>query len=117
MKNSLVEKNKKFDRRHARVRAKVSGTKERPRFSVFKSHKYIYAQLINDVMGHTLVASNTKNMKGKTPMLKAEELGTDIAEKAKKANIQKVVFDKSGYIFTGKIKIVADSARKAGLIF
>lgn len=117
MKNILVVKNKKFDRRHARVRAKISGTKDRPRFSIFKSHKYISAQLIDDEKGHTLVSSTTKNLKGKTPVQRAEELGVDIANKAKKVNIEKVVFDKSGYIFTGKIKVVADAARKAGLIF
>jgi large subunit ribosomal protein L18 len=117
MKSIIVKNNIKFDRRHARVRAKISGTKERPRFSIFKSHKYISAQLIDDMKGHTLVSGSTKSLKAGTPVARAEELGLDIAKKAKKANIEKVVFDKSGYIYTGKIKVVADAARKGGLIF
>ena len=106
-----------FARRKARVRAKIHGTSERPRFSIFKSHKYIYAQLINDDEGKTLVAADTREEKGKTPLEKAKHLGADIAKKAKAAKIAKVVFDRGGYIYTGKIKMVADAAREGGLEF
>lgn len=116
MANILKTKQQKFSRRKARTRAKISGTPERPRLSVFKSHKYIYAQIINDEKGHTLVASDTKKIKG-TPTEQAKMLGVDIAKKAKAANITKVVFDRGGYLYTGKIKVVADAAREGGLEF
>jgi len=115
--NTLQKKQVIFSRRKARVRAKISGTAERPRLAIFKSHKYIYAQLINDEKGHTLVASDTTLGKGKTPVERAKELGVDIAKKAKAAKISKIVFDRGGYIYTGKIKMVADAAREGGLEF
>lgn len=113
----LQKKDKMFARRKARIRAKIHGTAERPRLSIFKSHKYIYAQIINDDKGHTLVSSDSRKSKAKKPIEKAEEVGVEIAKKAKDAKITKVVFDRSGYIYTGKIKTVADAARKGGLEF
>lgn len=106
-----------FARRKARIRAKVNGTALRPRLAVFKSHKYIYAQIIDDVKGHTLVAADSRKGKGKTPVERAKELGVEIAKKAKAAKIDKVVFDRGGFLYTGKIKMVADAAREGGLVF
>jgi len=113
----LQKQDQIFARRKLRIRAKIHGTAERPRLSVFKSHKYIYAQIINDDKGHTLVAFDSKASKAKKPVERAVEVGVGIALKAKAAKITKVVFDRSGYLYTGKIKMVADAARKGGLEF
>lgn len=115
--NTLQKKQQIFARRKSRIRAKIRGTEERPRLAIFKSHKYIYAQIINDDKGHTLVCADTRTLKGKTPVERAKELGIEIAKKAKSAKIDKVVFDRGGYLYTGKIKMVADSAREGGLQF
>ena len=117
MKSLIQKNNEKFERRHARVRAKISGTKEMPRLSVFKSHKYIYAQIIDDTKGHTLADFNSRDAKGKTLSEKAKEVGTGIAKKAITAKIKKVVFDRGGYLYAGKIKLVAEGAREGGLEF
>lgn len=114
---TLQKQDKIFARRKLRIRAKIHGTAERPRLSIFKSHKYIYAQIINDDKGHTLVSFDSKLSKAKKPVERAEEVGVEIAKKAKTAKITKVVFDRSGYLYTGKIKMVADAARKGGLEF
>lgn len=116
MANILKTKQQKFLRRKTRTRAKISGTAERPRLSVFKSNKFIYAQIINDDKGFTLVATDSKELKG-TPTEQAKAVGVDIAKKAKAAKITKVVFDRGGYMYTGKIKVVADAAREGGLEF
>lgn len=106
--------------RHSRVRAKISGTPERPRLNVFRSNKNIYAQIIDDVNGVTLVSasSNAKdfdvsgsNKEG------ARKLGNIIAEKAKDKGITKVVFDRSGYVYHGRIQELAEGARESGLEF
>jgi len=116
--NSIIKKNnQKFERRHARVRAKISGTASRPRLSVFKSHRYMYAQLIDDTKGHTLASFSSKDVKGATPRDRAKEVGLGIAKKAIAIKIEAVVFDRSGYLYAGKIKIVADGAREGGLKF
>lgn len=104
-------------RRHARIRAKVSGTSKTPRLSVFKSNKYISAQLIDDEKGVTLASSSSKGSKGKTKGDKAREVGADIAKAAKTKKILKVVFDRGGFTYTGNIKTLAESARKGGLKF
>jgi large subunit ribosomal protein L18 len=117
MKSAITTQNKKFARRAARVRAKVNGTAERPRLSVFKSHRYIYAQIIDDVKGNTLVASSSKDVKGKSPADRAKEVGLDLAKKAMVAKIKKIVFDRGGYLYTGKIQLVAEGAREGGLEF
>ena len=117
MKTAIDIQNKKFERRHARVRAKISGTPERPRLSIFKSHTNIYAQIIDDTKGHTLVAFDSSKVKSKKPAERAKEVGAGIAKAALGKKIKKVVFDKSGYLYAGKIKLVADGAREGGLEF
>ena len=103
-------------RRHARVRAKISGTKDKPRLAVFKSNKYVYAQLIDDENSHTLVAATSKGS-DKKMMEQGAEVGKEIAKKAKDAGITTVVFDRGGFVFTGVIKALADNAREGGLEF
>lgn len=98
--------------RKKRVKAKLSGTTKRPRISVFRSNKSIYAQLIDDVSGKTLIsASNLKNKKS------PKEVGIDLAKKAKEAKITDAVFDKSGYKYHGQVKDLAEGAREGGLKF
>lgn len=110
-------KTQQRDRRRKRIRAKVFGTSDCPRLSVFRSNKYISAQIIDDSLGSTLAAATTKNMKGKNNTEKAKAVGADIAEQAKAKKISKVVFDRGGYIYTGSIAAVALGAREAGLKF
>lgn len=117
MKSIIKTQNKKFARRHARVRAKISGTAERPRLSIFKSHRYIYAQVIDDTKGNTLAAFSSKDAKGSRPADRAKEVGLGLAKKAVAAKIKKVVFDRGGYLYAGKIKLVAEGAREGGLEF
>ena len=116
----MINKNVKREarlRRHARVRKNVSGTKEMPRLNVFRSNKAIYAQVIDDVAGKTLVSSSSLELKlengGNVEAAKA--VGKDIAEKCKKSKINKVVFDRGGYLYHGRVAALADSAREAGL--
>ena len=100
-----------------KIRAKISGTKERPRLSVFRSNKFIYAQIIDDEKGRTVAeASDVKLGKG-TKTERAKEVGKMIAEACRGAKISKVVFDRNGFKYTGRIKLVADTARAAGLNF
>lgn len=100
-----------------KIRAKIYGTSERPRLSVFRSNKFIYAQIIDDAKGKTLLsASDLLGGKG-TKTERAKGVGKMIAEAALKAKIEKVVFDRNGFKYTGRIKLVADSAREAGLKF
>ena len=106
MKNSKKQPNRA--RRKARVRAKIFGTALRPRLSVFKSNTAIYAQVINDEKGTTLAAASGSD---------AAKVGAEIAKSAVAKKVKEVVFDRGGYIYTGKIKILADSARKGGLVF
>ncbi len=104
-------------RRHKRIRAKIFGTTEMPRLSVFKSNKYISAQVIDDLKGITLASAHSKDVKGKTMQEKSELVGTAIAEMAKGKKIIKVVFDRGGFIYTGNVKALAEGARKGGLQF
>jgi len=110
-------------RRAERVRKAVQGTVERPRLSVYRSNKHIHVQIVDDLAGHTLVAASTlsKELKGalKTGASKAaaRAVGKLIAEKAKAQGIQKVVFDRGGFLYHGRIKELADGAREAGLKF
>ena len=107
-------------RRHERVRAKISGTAERPRLCVFRSNKNIAVQVIDDVAGNTLVAASTldKEIKTKASNIEAaKEVGELIAKRAIKAGIKNVVFYRGGYIYHGKIKALAEAAREAGLEF
>ena len=114
---SIQKKQVIVPRRKARIRAKISGTAERPRLSIFKSHRYIYAQVIDDNVGKTLASADTRTLKAKTPLERAKELGLAIAKSARTAKIETVVFDRNGYQYGGKIKVVADAAREGGLKF
>lgn len=113
----LTSKTEKRNRRRNRIRARVIGTDARPRLAVFRSNKFVYAQLINDEAGKTLAAASTKELKAKTPLEKASELGKEIAKKAATLKITSIVFDRGGYLYTGKIKAVAEGARSGGLQF
>ena len=107
-------------RRHLRVRRKISGTAERPRLCVYRSNTNLYAQIIDDVAGNTLVAASTLDKEIKTKHANkeaAKELGTLIAKKAQAKNIKTVVFDRGGYIYHGIVKELADAAREGGLEF
>lgn len=110
-------------RRHKRIRKKVYGTSERPRLDIFKSINHIYAQIIDDSYGSTLVsaASIDKELKGKLStggnMEAAKKVGTLVAQRAIDKGIKKVVFDRGGYFYHGRIKTLADAAREAGLKF
>ncbi len=105
------------DRRRKRIRAKVSGTESCPRLAVFKSNAFIYAQLIDDENGKTLAAaSSLKNSKG-TKTDSAKAVGIEIAKIAKSKNIGKVVFDRGGFIYTGRVRALAEGAREGGLEF
>lgn len=107
---------KKRIRRHKRIRAKITGTAERPRLSVFKSNKYLYAEIIDDLAGRTLAAASSLEF-GKKVKNAAVEVGKTIAQRAVEKKIKSVVFDRGGYIYTGKVKMLADSARAGGLVF
>ena len=106
-------------RRHARVRAKISGTAETPRLCVYRSNKNIEAQLIDDVNRITLVSSSSMSLKleNGSNVEAAAKVGKDIAEKALAKGLKKVVFDRSGYIYHGRVKALAEAAREAGLEF
>ena len=113
------DKNVSRVRRHARVRAKLSGSAEAPRLCVYRSNKNIEAQLIDDVKGVTLVSSSSMALKleNGSNIEAAAKVGKDIAEKALTKKIKKVVFDRSGYIYHGRVKALAEAAREAGLDF
>ena len=114
------DKNAQRKKRHIRVRAKVSGTPERPRLSVFRSNANIYAQIIDDVNGVTLASASTleKEFEGATGNKEAaKKVGLAIAERAKAKGIATVVFDRSGYIFHGRVAELAEGAREGGLEF
>ena len=104
-------------RRRRRVRAKVSGTPDRPRISVFRSNRGVFAQLIDDERGHTLAAvSHTEaDLKGLKPLEQASKAGQLLAERAKAAGIERAVFDRGGYQYHGRVKALADGAREGGL--
>jgi large subunit ribosomal protein L18 len=104
-------------RRHARIRAKVSGTATCPRLAVFRSNRFMYAQLINDETGVTLVGIDSRKATGKTGTDRARDLGRMIAEAGKAKGVTKVVFDRGGFQYQGAIVALADAAREAGLVF
>lgn len=118
LKNKTSYKVTKRLKNKARIRKKVDGKPERPRLSVFRSSRHVYAQIIDDRSGKTLVSYstlegniNTKNVDS------AKKVGAELAKRAMEKNIKDVVFDRSGYVFHGRIKAVADGAREAGLSF
>lgn len=110
-------------RRHRRVRAKVSGTRERPRLCVFRSSSHIYVQVIDDEAGHTLASASTmegdirKATDGKSKTEAAAVVGECVAQRALACGVTKVVFDRGGYEYHGRVKALAEAARAAGLIF
>ena len=107
-------------KRHVRVRGKISGTPERPRLNVFRSNANIYAQIIDDVNGVTLVSANTleKDFEGATGNVEAaKKVGAILAERAKAKGIEEVVFDRGGYVYHGRVAALAEGAREAGLKF
>ena len=112
------DSNKARLKRHMRVRAKISGTPERPRLSVFRSAKHIYAQIIDDEQGVTLVSASTmdKDFNGNGGNVEAAaEIGKKVAAKALEKGITEVVFDRGGYVYHGRVKALADGAREGGL--
>ena len=115
--NKTKTKIQKRIRRHARIRAKIFGTKSSPRLSVFKSNKHISAQIIDDENSVTLLSAHSREVKGKTMMEKSSLVGKAIAVKAKAKKVTHVVFDRGGFIYTGNVKALAEGARKGGLVF
>lgn len=107
----------KRTRRHARIRSRVSGTAACPRLAVYRSNRFMYAQLINDEMGTTVVGIDTRKIKGDTALLRAREAGKMIAEEAKKKGIERVVFDRGGFQYQGAVVELAEGAREGGLAF
>ena len=107
----------KRERRHRRVRAKVSGTAERPRLSIYKSNIQLTAQIIDDERGVTLAAVTSKSEKGKTPRERAEMAAKTLAKSASAKGVKAVVFDRGGFQYVGTVKAFADAARAAGLEF
>lgn len=103
-------------RRHARVRAKIKGTQERPRLAVFRSNRFISVQVIDDVAGKTLVSAHGREFPGSLGA-QAASVGKAIAERATKGGIKAVVFDRGGYAYAAQIKALADAARAGGLVF
>jgi large subunit ribosomal protein L18 len=112
---------KLFDRRKGRTRYRIAQTAERPRLSIFRSGKHIYAQLIDDRAGATMAAASSNEKEGKAPktwnMDAAKSVGQKIAERAIAQGIKQVVFDRGGYIYHGRVKALADAAREGGLEF
>ena len=114
-----TSKNVERQRRHLRVRKKISGTPECPRLNVFRSNAHIHAQIIDDVNGKTLVAASSVEMKLENGgnVAAAAAVGTEIAKRAIAAKIENVVFDRGGYVYHGRVQALAEAAREAGLKF
>jgi large subunit ribosomal protein L18 len=114
-----TNRNQIRQRIHARIRQKLSGTADRPRLNVYRSLNHIYAQVIDDQTGTTIASASTLSLKLKTGgnVAAAKEIGKTIAERAAEKGIKKVVFDRGGFLYHGRIKAVADAAREAGLEF
>jgi len=116
MKNTQITKDEMRKRRHARVRSIIKGTSDRPRLAVYRSNRFVSAQVIDDTVGKTLVASHGRDFKG-SQSLQAKAVGGDIAKKAKDVGINTIVFDRAGYRYGGQVKTLADAVREGGLIF
>ena len=112
-----MTKTEQRTRRHRRVRAKVFGTKERPRLSVFRSNTRLVAQIIDDNAGVTLASASSIDEKAKTPRERAEKAASTLAKRAKEKGVTSVVFDRGGFQYLGTVKAFADAARAAGLLF
>ena len=116
--NKSQAKQETRQRRHNRIRARVTGTSARPRLAVYKSNRYLHAQIIDDTAGKTLLSSSTQALtKGTKKMDGAKSLGADLAKKAKAAGISEVVFDRGGFRYTGRVAELAAAARAEGLKF
>ena len=113
----MFSKTKRRNKIKDRIRGRISGTAERPRMTVFRSNKQIYVQLVDDLVGKTLVAASSKGIENGTNSEIAAVVGENIAKKALEAGITTVVFDRNGYLFHGRVKSLADAARNAGLKF
>ena len=113
----MVTKQERRTKIKYRVRNKISGTPERPRMTVFRSNKQIYVQIIEDVNGRTLAAASSLGLEAMPKKEQAAKVGELIAQKAQEAGIQAVVFDRNGYMYHGRVKELADAARKGGLKF
>ena len=125
---TMIKKRVRRERAHQRVRVRVRGTAERPRLSIFKSVKYVYAQVIDDVRGVTLAQANSSDPEIRQRLTgsgsgsgsnkdAAKAVGDVVAERARAKGIEKVVFDRGGYVYHGNVKILADAAREKGLQF
>ncbi|HSP43251.1 MAG TPA: 50S ribosomal protein L18 [Luteolibacter sp.] len=117
---SIIKRKSIRQRIHKRIRRKVSGTAERPRLAVHYSNQHIYAQIIDDVAGKTLVSASTMDKsfeKAAANVESAKKVGALVAERAKGSNVSAVVFDRGGHLYHGKVKALADAAREAGLQF
>lgn len=113
----MQSKSQKRERRHRRIRARVIGTSERPRLSVFRSNRFLSAQIIDDGAAHTLAFVSTRTAKGKTRLEKARAAGEAIAAAAVKSGVKKAAFDRGGYGYLGAVKALAEGARAGGLAF
>ncbi len=116
-----MDKNQRKSRRrkkiHWRVRSSITGTAERPRLNVYRSNRAIYAQIVDDTKNHTIVSANSLTINEGTKSDQAAEVGKLIAEKAKENNVEKVVFDRGGYLYHGRVQALAEGAREGGLKF
>jgi len=119
MRMSNVTVRQRRERRHRRVRGKISGTDERPRLAVFRSNRGIFAQLVDDATGRTLVGASWVGLKGfkGDKSQQAKQVGKQLAAAAKKRGIEAVVFDRGGYLYHGRVKALAEGAREGGLKF
>jgi large subunit ribosomal protein L18 len=115
--DKMIKRNEIRQRIHTRIREKLSGTADRPRLNVYRSLNHIYAQVIDDQKGETLVEASTIKLKTGGNVAAAKEIGKAVAEKAVAKGIKKVVFDRGGFLYHGRIKALADAAREAGLEF
>ena len=113
----MISKIARRNKIKTRIRGKISGTAARPRLTVFRSNKGIYAQVIDDLAGRTLASASSRGIEGVCKIEQAAKVGEDIAKKAMEAGVTEVVFDRNGYLFHGRVKSLADAARKAGLKF
>ena len=116
MQHKPTTKNELRKRRHARVRSTIEGTAERPRLAVFRSNRFVSAQLIDDTAGKTIAAAHGREFKG-AQSLQAKSVGSAIAKAAKAKGINSAVFDRAGYRYIGQVKALADAAREGGLTF
>lgn len=115
--NSQKVKHQKRARRHVRIRARVSGTAQKPRLIVFRSLRFIYAQIVDDTSGKILFSAHDMKAKTGTKVERAKAIGLEVAEKAVKAGVKACVFDRNGYKYHGRVQAVADGAREGGLQF